>query len=224
MWAWFPRQTKQRYQFHRSGSFAQTETRGCPTLPQLPGPGAGIGVANSLNYVGGGGYSTSNTSNSSNNFIGNSPPSMQISQAPRMVRRYDHLPSIWGAGQGVHPATEGQKKKKQQNEITISTPTAQQQKQPNSRVLLTRTADISTKTIVASRSLILVPVSNNKTSNKTGYPHHKSTPPPQQQLNYTALESRHSLTVPIKTAAGRLLVGTMAPPSVHQHHRYGQKS
>ncbi|XP_046642037.1 cyclin-dependent kinase-like 4 isoform X2 [Daphnia pulicaria] len=69
-------------------------------LPQLPGPGAGIGVASSLNYVGGGGgggggYSTSNTSNnSSNNFIGNSPPSMQISQAPRMVRRYDHLPSI----------------------------------------------------------------------------------------------------------------------------------
>lgn len=196
-------------------------------LPQLPGPGAGIGVANSLNYVGGGGYSTSNTSNSSNNFIGNSPPSMQISQAPRMVRRYDHLPSIWGAGQGVHPATEGQKKKKQQNGITISTPTAQQQKQPNSRVLLTRTADISTKTIGASRNLILVPVGNNKTSNKTGYPHHKSTPPPQhqhQQLNYTALESRHSLTVPIKTAAGRLLVGTMAPPSVHQRHRYGQKS
>jgi hypothetical protein len=70
-------------------------------LPQLPGPGAGIGVASSLNYVGGGGggggggYSTSNTSNnSSKNFIGNSPPSMQISQAPRMVRRYDHLPSI----------------------------------------------------------------------------------------------------------------------------------
>ena len=70
---------------------------GSNMLPQLPGPGAGIGVASSLNYVGGGGgggggggYSTA--SNSS--VFGNSPPAMQISQAPRMVRRYDHLPSI----------------------------------------------------------------------------------------------------------------------------------
>lgn len=75
---------------------------GNSVLPQLPGPGgvAGLGgVAASLNYGGGGGGYGGGSHGLGGIMIGgggfgNSPPSMQISQAPRMNRRYDHLPSI----------------------------------------------------------------------------------------------------------------------------------